>query len=469
MTGITFQNVVLVTVDCLRYDRCGFNGYEKPTTPHLDELSSNGCVFKNAYATGPYTPESFPGILAARHGFNSAVYDDIIWKALPNNSPTLASELSEAGYRTVATVTNPHLTPERNFDMGFDKYLNLRTAETDIETEAEDESLSRAESILKSLRDLAGQSLPYPLQASAYALFRYWQSQGDWPSVRGERVVTEFNNRLNGIEKPFFAWTHLMDPHAPIHPATENNQDDNKFARLYSDGRRMLDEYSKLYSDVYDGAVKYVDKQIGRIITNLQELDMWDETVIILTADHGEALYDRGTYGHPYHYMYNELLHVPLIVRAPDSVPISLPSSVEAPFSLAWLHELIADTAGVDRFELVSTTGRESHFEPEYTPLVISDSISDLGHSFAIRNESERLLRHYGERTSPNPIERQIMEEYTERNLVHINGKIAEKTKSGKIEHTAETLQTVPNDLPQIGEQLSNSAENRLRRLGYVE
>lgn len=471
MTAGSRPNIVLITIDCLRYDRCGFNGYSKDTTPTLDALSADGCVFENAYAPGPYTPESFPGILAGRHGFNSSVYDDVIWKALQPDERTLASEASERGYETVARVTNPHLTPQRNFDRGFGSYRNLRTDSTNGTTDdtgAGERALSQGEQLLKRGRRTAGSAIPSPLQCLSYSIFRYWQSTQDWPSIRGETVIDQFNRTLAGRDQPFLAWTHLMDLHAPIHPDTGHDLDSGTFSRLYADGKRMLDKPSEMYSDVYDSALQYVDGQVSRVINKLKQIGAWEDTILVVTADHGEAIYDRGTHGHPYHYMYDELLHVPLLLRVPDSMHVSPPPQVKEYFSLAWLHELLADVAGLDRFDLAATTNRESHLKPDYTPSVISDSISDFGHSIAIRNESELLIRHYGEKTSPNPVEQEIMAEYTGQNLVYRHGEEVGETKSGEFERLAEELRTNPEDLPRIGDELSDEVESQLRDLGYV-
>lgn len=104
------SNIVLVTIDCLRYDRCGFNGYHRPTTPTLSKLAQESTIYDRAYTSGPYTPESFTGILAGRSGRNSPYLDDRALSSLPKNSPTLASEMRDLGFDTIAVVTNPQLS-----------------------------------------------------------------------------------------------------------------------------------------------------------------------------------------------------------------------------------------------------------------------------------------------------------------------------------------------------------------------
>lgn len=131
-------NILLVTIDCLRYDRCGFAGHDWNTTPTLDNLASESYVFDEAFSTGTYTTESVPGIIAGQHSHNGAYFGtDPAWKAIPVGSPTIASHLQENGYDTTAVLTNPHLTQERNFDTGFAHFENLRLA-GDSDRAAED-------------------------------------------------------------------------------------------------------------------------------------------------------------------------------------------------------------------------------------------------------------------------------------------------------------------------------------------
>lgn len=107
-------NILLVTVDCFRYDRCGFNGHSRPTTPNLDRLASGAHIFDNAFATGPQTVESFPGIFAGRHSYQAThVEDNIGWKAVPSNAEALATFLNDQGYNTSATLTNAFITEDQ--------------------------------------------------------------------------------------------------------------------------------------------------------------------------------------------------------------------------------------------------------------------------------------------------------------------------------------------------------------------
>ena len=178
----------------------------------------------------------------------------------------------------------------------------------------------------------------------------------EWPTDRGETVVDRFTAELTDAadEQPFFAWTHLMDLHAPIHPALTTR--DGSTARglgryLLADTVRASDGQPTRYSRLYDKALRYTDTQIGRVVDTLRSAGVWNDTVLIVTSDHGEAMGERGVNGHRNHYPYDELLYVPLLVRVPDSDEDG--DRIDVPFSLSWLHELTAEVLDIEPMDLI--------------------------------------------------------------------------------------------------------------------
>jgi choline-sulfatase len=140
----------------------------------------------------------------------------------------------------------------------------------------------------------------------------------------------------------------------------------------------------------YDRAVSYVDDQLMRIVDWLKGRGMWEETVLMITADHGDALHDRGIYGHPQHYTYEELLSVPLIVRLPDSAN----ERIERSFSLGWLHELVAEVGDTPTMDAPLLSDRESHLSVgESTKEIVADSISHRGHSIVVWQGATKYVR----------------------------------------------------------------------------
>jgi len=406
-------NVVLLTVDCLRYDRCGFNDHDLETTPTLDRLAHESAIFDSAVAPGPRTSESVPGFLAGRLSADCAFYDELPFKAIPAAAPTLATWLRDHDYRTVAAISNPQLSPVRNFDRGFETFHNLRIEDegdrfdedSKPESEGADDGIrGTLASIRGRLRDPIRERLrengprSFDPTTWAFLLERIARKRTGWPTVPGENVIDRLVATLDATadDQPVFAWSHLNDLHAPIHPGRVRAGGllgtPSDLRQFRWDLKRVAGQYEPNYAAMYESTLRYVDAQIGRLVEHLQKTGQWDETVLIVTADHGEALHDRGVYGHAAgndrfvydptrDYMYEELLHVPLLVRIPGGEG----RRVDSPISLVWLHELIAEAAGVERGDFPRHSGRESHLDPTEDALVVADAISADGHTIVTR------------------------------------------------------------------------------------
>jgi arylsulfatase A-like enzyme len=475
-------NILILTVDCLRYDHCGFNGYMRPTTPTLSKLAQSALVFDDAVATGPYTPESVPGFLAGLHGYNSAYYSDVDWTAIPTDAETLASHFSDSGWETIATISNPQLTAERNFDKGFDVFRNLRTedGQSQVGTSPNSDGSLREmlNDVLRTFRDQTRSAERTSLSSVLYTLYRYRQFLTDWPTTRGETVIDSLLDKLDGRDRnrPFFAWTHLMDLHAPLHPDSIREGglawSDATARQLLADAGRMANQHTPAYETMYDSALRYVDAQIARVISYLQQEGVWDETILVVTADHGETLFERGVYGHQYHNLFDELLHVPFLVRTPDETA----ERFDAPFSLAWLHELLADLADIDRGPLPATSGRSSHLDDEDHAIALSDSVSHRGHTVTARTARHKFVQHFGEPLYRDHQLASAVEPFNGGGVTYdLRADPAEHLPLDPTESPAELrelatdVQVEPSDIPSLTGELDTEAKARLEDLGYVE
>ncbi len=466
------MNVLLVTIDCLRRDRCGVYGHHRDTTPTLDALARDGFVFDDACATGPVTTESFPGILAGRLSAQTVAGDTLYQKCIPEGEPTIASHLRERGWNTAAVISNPRIGRHVGTDRGFETFRNLRTA-GDGSDGASTASLLPDLSVGERLYRLRGRmrqfdSVPYRYEVPFLA-FRYYQYVSGWPSVRGERVVDEFLDVLSGLSEPFFGWTHLMDVHGPLHPqvvADGGLWDGSTLAQFRSHARRVSDTYDPRTDARYDSAVRYVDDQLRRIVDWLEANDLRDETALIVTADHGDALCDRGIYGHPQHYMYDELLAVPLVVSAPGRDG----GQISHPFSLGWLHELVTEFCGIDTLDAPITSSCGSHFETNTTAkeILLADSISQRGHSIVARQGVQKYVVQTGEldsgakvrvgphgcyRLDTDPKERQLRAD-----------------SHDDLEQAAQKITIDPEELREQtrGPSIDDATIDQLRQLGYA-
>jgi arylsulfatase A-like enzyme len=345
------HSLVLVTVDCLRADHTGFLGYSRPVTPNLDFLAENSVVFTNAIVAGAPTYFSFPAILASRYPLSLG--RDILGIA-PNES-TITTVLQKAGYRTAAFLAgNPYLSQRFGYHVGFDTFHDFLGS---VPSEEPALPLSAEKKCPSDFnRFVQAASRRTRLTAGIYDELYFWYCQ--WRSARenlsmaalrrypaADVIVDRACSWLSGLgDQPFFLWIHMMDPHYPHYPPPEALSGlgvSNITARrarflnsVWSGGDtqlRRLQWYRKDILSLYDAGVYWVDKQVSRLVSSLRESRRWDETVFVLTADHGEEFLDHGGRYHSPLNLSEELIHVPLMVRAPQ---LSNMRKVQRPFSL---------------------------------------------------------------------------------------------------------------------------------------
>lgn len=487
------SNVVLLTIDCLRYDRCGFNDHDRETTPTLDRIAHESTIFDSAVAPGPRTSESFPGILAGLLSADCRFYDELPFKPIPTEAPTIATWLRDQGYRTVAAISNPQLSPVRNFDRGFETFSNLRIehegdrfdngtgSESDGETGGLRETIGSIRGRLRDpIRERLREHGPRSFDPATWAflLERIARKRAGWPTVPGARVIDRLVEALDSAadDRPVFAWSHLNDLHAPIHPGRVREGGlrgtPSDLRQFRWDLNRIADQYEPNYAAMYESTLRYVDAQIGRLVEHLQERGMWDETILVVTADHGEALHDRGVYGHAAgndryaydptrDYMYEELLHVPLLVRIPGSEG----RRVQAPVSLAWMHELIAETAGLEQGDFPRQSGRESHLDPTRTVSVVADALSADGHTIVTRRGRLKRISECagGDRGSidGDPLVFDLAVDPGER--TDLSG----ERSTPELADTAEAVFTPPDSLRPLGGSIDSRTRELLGQLGY--
>lgn len=250
-------NFLLVTLDTVRADRLGAYGYSTAKTPHLDQLARRGVLFEQAVTTVPLTLPShatlMSGLLPLDHGLHGNGQGE-----LGADVPTLATVLAAKGYRTGAFVGAFVLDARFGLARGFAAY--------DDEISASGESSANLEA------ERPGQ-------------------------VVVDRALTWLSEDPS---KPFFAWVHLYDAHAPYTP-------DEPFA-------------SRFPGQPYDGEIAQVDHQVGRLLSWLAERGLTEKTVVVVSGDHGEGLGEHGELTHGL-LLYESTLRVPLLIQAPGVLP----------------------------------------------------------------------------------------------------------------------------------------------------
>ena len=330
------QNVLLLTVDSLRYD----------STPDVNKsvLSESSIVsFSQAFATGPGTTPSFPALLTGTLPLSYGGLGPLI-----ESRPRMGTRIAEAGHTTGAFQCNPFLSTHFNYDIGYDNFNDYQNPLMGIATkifprgiEINNPKLRRVDNVLhitdtikKSYQLVKGKPRPY---------------------VSAEVITNDTIEWLSKTDQPFFCWTHYMDVHHPCFPPEEYRdryditdvaQTDVSewYSALLRDPETLSEDEIDNLEMLYEAAIEYTFDQIDQIITHLKDTNRYDDTLIILTSDHGELFGEHGQYGKPER-MYDELLHVPLIVA---NGPDHLESATDELVSLLDLPPLIHDALGLD-------------------------------------------------------------------------------------------------------------------------
>jgi len=305
------HGVVLVVVDTLRADHLGFYGYSRDTSSHLDRWAEEGMVFERAMSTSSWTLPTFGSILTGRlptgHGVGYRGGGEVRPKStrLDQTLPTLAEELQQAGFATGAFIDNPWLKPRFGLNRGFDTY-DYQSA-TNKRRRRADKVVDLATSWIDAHRDQ-----PFFLLVH---LFDPHMTYDPPPSVRG-RFIGPYEDRFS---LPVFA------PRKIRARANEVGEDERSFITA-----------------AYDEEIAFVDQELNRFFEGLVERELFQQLLVILTSDHGEELFDHDSFEHG-HSVYQELLHVPLVVWGP-----SVESGREAlPVSVIDIAPTILDAVGV--------------------------------------------------------------------------------------------------------------------------
>jgi arylsulfatase A-like enzyme len=278
-------NIVLITLDTTRADRMGFLASRAGLTPNLDALARQSVVFTRAYANVPLTTPSHATILTGTYPQFSGLID--LGSVLGSDLPYLPDILRRHGYATAAFVGSQVLDPSGvgapGFARGFDTY------------DANFHSRNPGEDRYKSVERRAGTVVE---RASAWL--------------------------LQHSRKPFFLWVHLYDPHDPYDPPEPFK--------------------SKYVGRLYDGEIAYADSALSQLFNVLRSRALYANSVIVVAADHGEALGDHGESTHGV-FLYDETIHVPLVIRLPGQRSAGM--RIDARVGLVDVAPTLLELAGI--------------------------------------------------------------------------------------------------------------------------
>jgi arylsulfatase A-like enzyme len=300
------SNVVIFLVDSLRAQRLGIHGYHRPTSPHIDALGGSGVVFEQASAAAPWTLPSVASLLLSEFPCEHGLLVD--YDRIGSGEEPLAMLLKKNGYRTASFFVNPYVGRMSGLDRGYE--------ESELVKEAVD--ARRIESWLNSLDER-----PFFLYIHNVEPHNPEEVPDRHVASFG-RVGAEVRSEIDKSLREYRRLTRLDFMEKRPLGATDNSREQEA----------VLERLSQLKEDVnvlYDAAVRQADERVGGVIQALKRAKVWDQTLFILLSDHGEELGDRGGWQHDQS-LYEELVHVPLIIRFPGdgfagrrvSQPVSL-------------------------------------------------------------------------------------------------------------------------------------------------
>jgi arylsulfatase A-like enzyme/tetratricopeptide (TPR) repeat protein len=269
-------NLVLIVIDTMRADHLSCYGYEWIRTPNIDNLARNGVLFKNAVSHIPLTLPSLSSIMTSTlPPTNGVHYNEGFY--LDESAQTLAEILEEEGYWTGAVLGAVVLDSINGISQGFSRYND-------------------------DFGKFSG-NLPH---------IKLLEKQLNYTQRRASEVTDLSLNLSDSLvdDRPFFLFIHYFDPHSPYDPPPPYSLIDPTLEKGSDEVRTQF----------YDGEIAYTDEHIGRLLKGLEERGLLENTLVVLTTDHGEALGEHGEKSHGY-YNYEGTLHIPLVFSWPKEFP----------------------------------------------------------------------------------------------------------------------------------------------------
>ncbi len=336
-------NVILISLDTVRADHLSCYGYGKRTTPNIDALAEDGTVFLQNYSTGVWTPPGHASMLTGLYVSEHGVYGT---RRLAEGVPTIAEVLKRHGYRTAGFVNNSQVGALVGFDRGHDRFVEV-------------------------WRGLENGSIIERAMSSLLRLTKGALGQKDMGAARTNREFTDWVGALD-CKKPFYAFLHYAEPHNPLKPpqpfrskhlkdVPSKNVDMTKIKKVANNPLICFIEDLGLTSEevaylvaLYDGEIEYTDSKVGEVISFLKGKGLYDDTMIIITADHGEHFGEYGLWSHCSS-LYREVLKIPLVIKFPGKITAS--KVVDGYTQLVDIFPTVMEIAGISGKEELKTSG----------------------------------------------------------------------------------------------------------------
>ena len=325
-------NIVLIIMDTARAKNFPMYGYEKNTTPFLNELSKKSVVYQNAYSNAPWTLPShatlFTGKLLSEHL-------TVGWGDKLNNLETLAEKLKKKGYYTLGISNNGWVSKTFGLDKGFDEFIpNFFTGLMDEDFRLKlMEVRNKNYSVFRKGFEVIMYYLKKKDLKKIFSLITYFSKRKlRFFSDKGATYTNKLMRKKVGrLKEPFFVFLNYVEPHDP-YKAPKNIE--KKFLNKYQMKQtkkfkkntinyyhmNLTKEDKKIIEGLYDSGLYYMDLKIKELYSFFKKNDLEKNTIFIFTSDHGEYLGEHNLFMHAWD-IQKEVLKIPLIIKYPDNIP----------------------------------------------------------------------------------------------------------------------------------------------------
>lgn len=337
-------NIILISIDTLRADHLSCYGYYKKTTPNIDQLGSEGTIYLNNFSTGVWTPPGHTSMLTGLYVSEHGVYGS---RKLAENIPTIAEVLKQNGYQTSGFVNNSQVGELVGLHKGHDLFMEVWRGIS---------HKSKFKRVVKGSIRRMKEKLGYTDMGANLTNYLF----KDW-----------IENQVNK-ERPFYTFLHYIEPHNPLDPPSSfknkylsknmhKDIDWNKIKKIannplicYVEDLKPNEGEIQFLKDLYDAEIAYTDSKIGEITSILKEKNLYENTMIIVTSDHGEHFGEHNQWSHVAS-LYKEVLHIPLIIKFPKGVEYA--NEVNKYTQLVDIFPTAMDIAGVSKENLTGNSG----------------------------------------------------------------------------------------------------------------
>ncbi|WP_418285041.1 sulfatase [Halorubrum sp. DTA46] len=357
--------VLFVILDSVRRDRTSAYGHDRPTTPNLDRLAEEATLFENAYTPAPWTLPShcamFTGRFPSEHGVTNGFSD--VSLRLPDSVETLTERLSADGYRTAGFSNNPWVGQLSGIDRGFDEYVEW---DLEIGVDGDTDINSTRDRLYSAAHTVLAQGARQPVFLLKRRLFT---------SNLVERA-TRWMRATAADESPAFTFLNLMEAHSPYFPPTEAFEElglsppgpieprllNTKLLAYVLGKADLPPERRRRVLEFYDASLRYQDRKLGELLSTMKATGTYDDSLIVVVADHGKNLGDHDRDEIPPHSTRSVNTDVPLIVKRPGQ---ETAERLDDPAELTGLFDLISNP---NMSPAVALSGDEGALVEDYVP-----------------------------------------------------------------------------------------------------